>query len=60
MNEERIEKMVKEVEVLVFFQRSNRLPNAFYELSDEERAEVIKRYRERNGLDKHPPWRETK
>lgn len=60
MNNKRIESMVKEIEFQYFFTGAQYLPNNFYGLTKEEQAEAIKRFRERNGLDKHPPWRETK
>ena len=39
-----------ELEQLKFFNGLNRLPNDFYKLSDQEKAETIKRYRIKNGL----------
>lgn len=59
MNEERINKMVNELENMIFFSGYKRFPNSFYDLTDQEQKEVVKRYRRRNGLDK-PPDYETK
>jgi hypothetical protein len=60
MNEDKVNKMVNELETLIFFSGVQRLPRTFYNLTSEEQTEVIKRYRRRNGLDKNkPPWRET-
>lgn len=59
MNKDKIDKVVSEMEMLKFF-KADRLPKSFYELNDEEKAEAIKTYRRRNGLDKHRPYEETK
>lgn len=60
MDNEKIEKMVRELEMLKFFRLLNRLPNDFYKLTDDEKAEVIRRYRQRNGLSAGRPFDETK
>jgi hypothetical protein len=60
INEEKVIRMVDNLEMLRFFSGLNRLPKEFYTtLNDEEKAEVIRRYRRRNHLDK-PPDYETK
>jgi hypothetical protein len=61
MNEDKVKKkVVNELETFMFFSGSQRLPRAFYYLTSEEQAEVIRIYRRRNGLDKNkPPWKET-
>jgi hypothetical protein len=60
MNEDKVNKMVNELEALIFFSGSKRVPRSFYNMTEQEQAEVIRRYRRRNGLDKNkPPWRET-
>jgi hypothetical protein len=56
MNEDKVR--VNELETFMFFSGSQRLPRAFYYLTSEEQAEVIRIYRRRNGLDKNkPPWK---
>jgi len=60
MDNKKIEKMVRELETLKFFGLLNRLPNDFYKLTDDEKAEVIRRYRQRNNLSAGRPFDETK
>lgn len=50
VNEYKVNKMVKELEALKFFNQLYRLPKQFYDLNDAEKAETIKRYRQRNGI----------
>lgn len=50
IDEKRVNKMVNELESLKFFNQLYRLPRQFYDLNDAEKAETIKRYRQRNGI----------
>jgi hypothetical protein len=59
MNEKKINEMVNSLEMMKFFSGEKRFPKTFYNLTEEEQKEVVKRYRRRNGLDK-PPNYETK
>jgi hypothetical protein len=59
MNEKAINKMVNELMNLwQMFGSRFTFPKAFYDLTEIEQREVMKRWR--NQVKKHPPWRESK
>jgi hypothetical protein len=51
MDEKKVNDVVNAMETMKFFSQLNRFPNEFYKLNDKEKAEAVKRYRRRNGLD---------
>jgi hypothetical protein len=49
LNEKRIEKVLNEMLSLYKYHRLDYLPKNFYRLSDDEKAEVVKQYKEKLG-----------
>lgn len=59
MNEDKIEKWVKQLAASSYRRRLEYLPRGFYrELNDQEKAEVLRRYKDQ--VRKFPPRYETK
>jgi hypothetical protein len=56
-----INKVVKELLNLhQFYGFKMSFPKSFYDLTDQEQGEAVRRWKAAIDLHKHPPWRETK
>lgn len=57
---ERVQKVLKDFEAMQFFGKSERFPNSFYRLNEEEQAQAVRIHKKRITAKRKPPYNETK